>query len=122
VGFQQQPLLPLNDGSQPEVVAAMDRNIVEYYDRLALCYDVERLGHAYGRFLDAQERAIISRLLPRCSGAILELGCGTDRLTDFATVGSDASLASVGLAARRFPEKSFVGADALALSFSREFV
>jgi SAM-dependent methyltransferase len=116
-GLPTAALLLLNDGSRPEVVAAMDRNIIEYYDRLAPRYDVERFGHAYGRFLDAQERAIISRLLPRCSGAVLELGCGTGRLTDFATVGSDASLASIGLAARRFPQKSFVGADALALSF-----
>lgn len=95
----------------------MDRAIIDYYDALAPTYDTERFGNPYGAFLDKQERAILGRFLPKRASRVLEIGCGTGRLTDLATVGCDASLASLAVARARRPDRSFVGVDALALAF-----
>jgi SAM-dependent methyltransferase len=101
-------------------MAVIDRAMIQYYDRLAPSYDAERFGNSYGRFLDAQERATLACLLPMAAGSVVDLGCGTGRLTDFATHGCDASIASVALASRRHLKKTFVGADAVALPFPSE--
>jgi SAM-dependent methyltransferase len=98
----------------------IDRVMIQYYDRLAPTYDAERFGNSYGKFLDAQERATLACLLPMAAGNILDLGCGTGRLTDFATDGCDASIDSVALASRRHLKKTFVGADAVSLPFPSE--
>lgn len=95
----------------------IDRTIVQYYDRLAPTYDAERFGHSYGQFIDAQERAILARLLPRGATRILDLGCGTGRLSGFATHGCDASIESLKVA-RRKSDRTFVAADAAALPFA----
>lgn len=80
--------------------------MVEYYDRLAGCYDQERFGNSYGRYLDAQERRLLRRwLAPYRGGAILDLACGTGRLMDLATHGLDASPAMVRLAQAKHPDK-----------------
>jgi SAM-dependent methyltransferase len=98
----------------------IDRAMIQYYDRLAPTYDAERFGNSYGKFLDAQERATLACLLPMAAGSTLDLGCGTGRLTGFATHGCDASIASVEFASRRHLKKTFVGADAVALPFPSE--
>jgi len=95
----------------------IDRAMIQYYDRLARTYDAERFGNSYGKFLDAQERATLARLLPLETGSVLDLGCGTGRLTDFATHGCDASIESMKLASQRHLKKTFVGADAISLPF-----
>jgi SAM-dependent methyltransferase len=98
-------------------MAVIDRAMIQYYDRLARTYDAERFGNSYGKFLDAQERATLARLLPMQAGSVLDLGCGTGRLTDFATHGCDASIESVKLASQQHLKKTFVGADAISLPF-----
>jgi SAM-dependent methyltransferase len=98
-------------------MAVIDRAMIQYYDRLARTYDAERFGNSYGKFLDAQERATLARLLPMEAGSVLDLGCGTGRLTDFATHGCDASIESVKLASQRHLKKTFVGADVVSLPF-----
>jgi SAM-dependent methyltransferase len=98
-------------------MAVIDRAMIQYYDRLARTYDAERFGNSYGKFLDAQERATLARLLPVQGRSVLDLGCGTGRLTDFATHGCDASIESVKLASQRHLKKTFVGADAVSLPF-----
>jgi SAM-dependent methyltransferase len=98
-------------------MAVIDRAMIQYYDRLARTYDAERFGNSYGKFLDAQERATLARLMPMQGRSILDLGCGTGRLTDFATHGCDASIESVKLASQRHLKKIFVGADAVSLPF-----
>jgi ubiquinone/menaquinone biosynthesis C-methylase UbiE len=97
-------------------MAVIDRAVIEYYDRLAPTYEAERFGNSYGKFLDAQERATLTCLLPM-GARVLDLGCGTGRLTDFATHGCDASIASVKIAARRHSNKAFVAGDATSLPF-----
>lgn len=96
----------------------MNSTIADYYDRLAPDYDADRFANSYGRFLDAQERRILARLLPPDAGTVLDIGCGTGRLTTFATQGCDASAESIRVARERHPEKTFTVADATALPFA----
>ncbi|MCW3837994.1 methyltransferase domain-containing protein [Sphingomonas canadensis] len=91
----------------------MDKAIVDYYDRLAPEYDSDRFAGTYGRFVDEQERAILGATRG-LSGAVLDVGCGTGRLTGFATHGCDASAESVRIATAKHPGKQFEVADATA--------
>jgi SAM-dependent methyltransferase len=96
---------------------AMDRGIVDYYDALAPNYDADRFGNSYGRFLDAQERTILEKYLPRGGARVLDLGCGTGRLSDFADEGCDASLRSIEVARAKHPLKRFTQADVAELPY-----
>jgi ubiquinone/menaquinone biosynthesis C-methylase UbiE len=95
----------------------MKREIVDYYDRLAPDYDQKRFANSYGRFIDARERAILAAWLPPAPARILELGCGTGRLTGFADVALDASQPSLRIAQARHIGKQIAAADAAALPF-----
>lgn len=89
-----------------------------YYDGIAAGYDASRFGNSYGRYLDAQERAILQRWLPAVPGArVLDLACGTGRLLDFASVGVDTSAAMLGQARARAPGRTLIQATATALPF-----
>ena len=65
--------------------------IIEYYNQLASEYDENRFGNSYGQFIDFQERRILNKIFKNQSGKILDLACGSGRLTNFATSGADAS-------------------------------
>jgi len=90
----------------------MKQEIIAYYDRLAPAYDASRFANSYGRFVDARERALLAAWLPAGAKDILELGCGTGRLSGFATVATDASTASLAIARTREPATFFAAADA----------
>ena len=96
----------------------MPSEIVSYYDRLADTYDADRFAGLYGKFLHQQEVAILRRMIPAAARAILDIGCGTGRLTGFATCGCDPSLSSVTIATRKRPELNFVAADLTAMPFA----
>ena len=78
--------------------------VVEYYDRIAETYDSSRFGGSYGGFIDAQERKLLDNWLPG-DGKIVELACGTGRLTAYATEGVDASAEMLRQCAAKFPNK-----------------
>jgi SAM-dependent methyltransferase len=86
--------------------------IGEYYEALAATYDTSRFGNAYGRYVDASERAILRDWLrPFEPEAVVDLGCGTGRLLDFAATGVDGSAAMLEEAARKHPRRQLIHAD-----------
>jgi SAM-dependent methyltransferase len=95
----------------------MNRTIIDYYDRLADRYDADRFGNSYGQFIDAQERRLLDRLPPKNGARILDVGCGTGRLTGHASVGCDASIRSVAVAAKN-GAAPFTACDAKRLPFA----
>lgn len=85
--------------------------IHDYYDRLAKEYDSQRFGNSYGRYIDYLERRILSRWLAKIPPAdVLDLGCGTGRLLDFAMTGVDTSPEMLKVAAEKFPNRRLVQA------------
>ena len=85
--------------------------VVSYYDEIAGDYDESRFGNSYGRFLDAEERRILDRLLPPNTGERrLEIACGTGRLTNYATHGLDSSGEMLARAKERHKTVTFVQA------------
>jgi ubiquinone/menaquinone biosynthesis C-methylase UbiE len=100
----------------------MNREIIDYYDRQAATYDRDRFGSNYGKFIDIQERRILNRWLSGGDRKVLELACGTGRLSDLAVVACDASQESLKIAKRRRPPTCFVAADATQLPFKTQSI
>ncbi len=98
----------------------MKQEIIDYYDRLAPAYDASRFANTSGRFIDARERALLAAWLPPKATRVLELGCGTGRLSGFATIATDASTASLAIARMREPGTCFAAADAERLPLPTE--
>jgi SAM-dependent methyltransferase len=87
------------------------RPIASYYDRLAPEYDADRFGNSYGRFVDRQERDILGMWLRGIDPTrVVDLGCGTGRLLEFASTGIDASAEMLKVAAAKHPERRLVQA------------
>src|SRR5438046_2850744 len=62
-------------------LGAADPEVVRrYYDEKAATYDADRSQGRFWRILDAEERAIIRRHLPKGAN-VLEVGAGTGRVT-----------------------------------------
>lgn len=91
----------------------MDNLIRKYYNDLAENYDDDRFNNSYGSFIHEQECTLLNRLIPSDSEErVLDLACGTGRLTAFATDGSDFSENMIRIAEKRFPNKFFRVEDA----------
>lgn len=82
--------------------------IIRYYDALASSYDEDRFDNTYGKFLDNQERKILDRILLNKNEEVLDLACGTGRLSNYATIGVDGSSEMIEIAKRKFPQKTFL--------------
>jgi ubiquinone/menaquinone biosynthesis C-methylase UbiE len=79
--------------------------IIAYYDHLAQSYDEDRFANPYGKFIDKQERIILDKILTNKNEIILDLACGTGRLLNYASFGTDASPSMIEIAQKRFTEK-----------------
>ena len=94
------------------------QQVLEYYNELAPKYDENRFGNSYGRYIDRQERKILTRALGELPiNRIADLGCGTGRFMDLAHFGSDISPEMIRVAKGKFPEKQFEVADSAQLPF-----
>ena len=86
-------------------------SIEDYYEQLAETYDQERFGRSYGRYVDQMERAVLNSWLAQVSPTdVVDLGCGTGRLLDFAMTGVDASAAMLKVAGRKHPDRQLIQA------------
>lgn len=87
----------------------MNLEIKEYYNNLAPSYDTNRFENSYGKFIDSQERLFLTNSLKNIkSNQILDLGCGTGRLLEFANYGVDFSTNMIAIAKSKFPNKEIV--------------
>lgn len=92
--------------------------IRKYYDGIAAIYDTDRFGNSYGQYINAQERAVLEKLIPdRAGRQVLDLGCGTGRFLDHADCGVDLSGPMIAEAARKYPDTPLFVEDASATHF-----
>ncbi|MCM1108904.1 MAG: class I SAM-dependent methyltransferase [Clostridium sp.] len=97
------------------------KDVVSYYDTIAAEYDDSRFGNSYGRFIDAEERRVLDGIIGERQGRqILEIACGTGRLTGYATHALDASREMMSFARRKHPDVHFVWASATDTGFPEE--
>ena len=90
----------------------METQIISYYNQLAKDYDSDRFDNSYGKFIDKQERQILTQILTNPNEQILDLACGTGRLLNFASIGIDASSEMLNIAKEKFPDRVFFHAEA----------
>lgn len=98
------------------------QQVTDYYDSIAGNYDESRFANSYGRFIDAQERRVLNKLLPHdgTPRQVLEMACGTGRLTNYATHALDASSKMMAIAQQKHKEVSFTLASATSTGFRDE--
>jgi len=92
-----------------------------YYNKIAKAYDTSRFENTYGDFIDRQERAYLKKHLTK-SGVILNLGCGTGRFMEYASIGADFSEEMLAVAKTKFPDKNFVTSPAHQISIESNSV
>ena len=100
----------------------MKEKILQYYDELAPTYDENRFENSYGKFIDAQERTFLNSFFKKKTfSKILDLGCGTGRLLNFATHGLDFSAEMLKVAKEKFPEKNLKVGEISDINFEEKF-
>lgn len=83
-------------------------DVKDYYNSIAAIYDKDRFENSYGKFIDAEERAILTHwLIGIDKKNILDYGCGTGRLSEFATNGIDISEKMLQVAKQKNPGKNY---------------
>lgn len=100
----------------------MKSSILEYYNNLAKTYDENRFGNSYGKYIDEQERNFLTSFFKNKKySKILDLGCGTGRLLNFATHGTDFSKEMLNIAKEKHPEKIIAKGEISEIPFNNEF-
>ncbi|MBQ0021880.1 MAG: class I SAM-dependent methyltransferase [Prevotellaceae bacterium] len=100
-----------------------DNEVVNYYDTIADQYDESRFNNSYGRFIDAEERRVLDKLINTKADSVrLEIACGTGRLTNYASHGLDASSEMMAHAKKRHKNVQFRQASATATGFDDQSV
>ncbi len=98
---------------QPNHPDREDEVLRLYYEELASDYDRSRFNNSYGRYIDTQEREILSRWISSSQKqSVLDLACGTGRFLSFATAGLDISARMIEVAKRKYPDQQFIQASA----------
>lgn len=96
--------------------------IREYYSNLAESYDENRFGNSYGKYIDQQERSFLTSFFQHKKYTkILDLGCGTGRLLNFATHGTDFSEKMLAIARQKYPKKILATGEISSIPFNSEF-
>lgn len=96
-----------------------NNEVVAYYDRIAKEYDNSRFDNTYGKFIDAEERRVLDTLIGNQNNLmILDMACGTGRLTNYATHGLDASKEMLTIAQKKHPDVEFLQASATTTRFN----
>ncbi|MBW4577484.1 MAG: class I SAM-dependent methyltransferase [Aphanothece sp. CMT-3BRIN-NPC111] len=84
-----------------------------YYQDLASEYDHSRFNNSYGRYIDIQEREILSHWLDSFENkSVLDIACGTGRFLNLATAGVDVSANMLEVARTKHPDKQLINASA----------
>lgn len=97
----------------------MNLEVKEYYDNLPKSYDTNRFDNSYGQFIDSQERLFLTNLLQKIHlNQILDLGCGTGRLLEFANYGVDISENMIAIAKTKFPDKEILEGTVTSIPFN----
>ncbi|MBL1219495.1 class I SAM-dependent methyltransferase [Chryseobacterium sp. L7] len=100
----------------------MKNRIHEYYDHLAETYDENRFENSYGKYIDQQEKVFLSSFFrDKKYSKVLDLGCGTGRLLEFATHGTDFSEKMLAIAAKKHPGKMTAAGEISKIPFDTEF-
>ena len=100
----------------------MKTDILEYYDKLAETYDDNRFANSYGKYIDEQERFFLASFFKNKNYTnVLDLGCGTGRLLNFATHGADFSEKMLSIAQQKFPEKTLAKGEISKIPFHNTF-
>jgi SAM-dependent methyltransferase len=86
--------------------------VIDYYDKLAPAYDEKRFGNSYGTYIDGLERRILTQwLAAQAAEQVIDLGCGTGRLLNFAKTGVDGAVKMLEVAAAKYPDRVLHHAD-----------
>lgn len=100
----------------------MKTSILEYYSKLAESYDENRFGNSYGKYIDQQERAFLTSFFKdKNYTKVLDLGCGTGRLLNFATHGTDFSENMLNVARQKYPKKNLAVGEISEIPFEEGF-
>lgn len=101
----------------------MNIEIKKYYNNLASKYDLDRFQNTYGSFIDKQERNFLETNLPIDLNIhkVLDLGCGTGRLLNFANYGIDFSPQMLAIASNKHPNKTIAEGDVTDIPFSDSY-
>lgn len=96
--------------------------IHQYYNNLAKTYDENRFENSYGKYIDEQERYFLNLFFKnKKHSKVLDLGCGTGRLLNFATHGVDFSQEMLNIAQEKFPDKTLKIGDISNIPFEENF-
>lgn len=100
----------------------MKDRIHQYYDNLAKTYDENRFENSYGKYIDAQERCFLNYFFKNKQYSnVLDLGCGTGRLLNFATHGVDFSQKMLNVAREKYPQKKLKIGEISNIPFEENF-
>lgn len=96
--------------------------IHQYYDHLAKTYDENRFENSYGQYIDQQERYFLNSFFRNKNYSnVLDLGCGTGRLLNFATHGTDFSNEMLNISRKKFPQKQLKIGEISSIPFGEKF-